>query len=78
MSKYKITKSKYILNINESGACVKYPAGKRVVVPTEVVDLYTLSLKNQKSITHFKTVYVDGKKLLPPFIVCPSTKIMDT
>lgn len=78
LTKYKITKPKYILNMDESGVRVGCPNGEEVVVPNEVVDLYTASPENKKSITIFETIYADGyKKPIPPLVVCPGVKVMD-
>ena len=64
--------------MDESDAQVGCPAGEKVVVLIEVIDLYVPSPENKKSVTIFETVYANGKELIPPFIVCPGVKIMDT
>jgi hypothetical protein len=46
-------------------------------VPIKVKELYTLSLENRKSITIIKTIIVDTRDPLPPFIITPSKKIID-
>lgn len=63
--------------MDESGVRVGCPAGEEVVVPIEVVDLYAPSPENRKSVTVFETVYADGRKPIPPFVVCPGIKIME-
>lgn len=64
--------------MDESGVRVGCPAGEEVVVPNDVVDLYTASPENRKSITIFETIYADGyRKSIPPLVVCPGVKIMD-
>lgn len=63
--------------MDESGVRVGCPAGEEVVVLLEVIDLYTPSPENRKSVTVFETIYVNGKEPIPPFIVCPGIKIME-
>jgi hypothetical protein len=46
------------------------------VVPVEVKELYTLSPKNRKSVTIIKTIIVDGREPLPPFVIVPRKKII--
>ena len=51
---------------------------EKIIVPSEIVDLYTPSPENKKSIIIFETVYADGKEPLSLFIVCSKIKIMVT
>ena len=64
--------------MDESGVRVGCPAGEKVVVPTEVTDLYAPSPENQKSVTIFETIHADGQTPPSPFVVCPGIKIIDT
>jgi hypothetical protein len=72
-----IIKGKNVLNMDESGARIGCPTGKHVIVPIEVKKLYTASPENRKSVTIIETIYADGRKPLPPFIITPGKKIMD-
>jgi hypothetical protein len=76
LAEYKITNSKLVLNIDESGARVRCPAGQYVVVPVEVKELYTASPENRKSVTIIETIIIDRKPLLP-FVITPGKKIID-
>jgi hypothetical protein len=66
---YKITKGKNVLNIDKSKAQVGCPRGEHVIVPTKVKELYTLSLKNWKSVTIIKTILADRREPLLLFII---------
>jgi hypothetical protein len=65
-----------VLNMDESGARIGCPAGEHVVVPVKVKELYTSSPKNRKLVTIIKTIIVDGREPLPPFVIVPGKKIM--
>ena len=65
-----------MLNIDESNAQVRCPAEEKVVVTSDVVDFYSASLENRKSVTIFETVYANSREPVPPFIVCLGIKIM--
>lgn len=78
LARYKITKPKYVLNMDESGVRVGCPSGEEVVVPDEVADLYTASPENRESVTIFETIYAGGKKPpILPLVICPGVKVMD-
>lgn len=77
LAKYKIDKPKQLLNMDESSARVRCPAGEEVVVSIDVVDLYAPSPENRKSVIIFETIYANGQTPIPPFIVCPGVKIME-
>lgn len=64
--------------MDELGARVGCLAGKEIGVPSKVMDIYTLSPENRKSVIIFETVYANGREPLLPFIMCPGVKIMDT
>ena len=64
--------------MDKLGAQVGCPAGEEVVVLSDVVDFYSASPENRKSVTIFETVYADGREPVSPFIVCSGIKIMET
>jgi hypothetical protein len=66
-----------VLNIDESRARVKCPRGEHVIVLAEVIELYTASPENKKSITVVKTIITDKRKPLPPFVIAPRKQIID-
>jgi len=66
-----------VLNIDKSGARVKCPKREHVIVPAEVIKLYTTSPENRKSITVVKTIIINRRKPLPPFIIAPKKQIID-
>lgn len=53
------------------------PRGQNIIVPTEVKEAYTRSPENRKSVTIIETIYADGRKPLPLFIIAPGQKIME-
>jgi hypothetical protein len=66
-----------VLNIDKSGARVRCPGGEHLIVLTELKELYTASPKNQKSMTIIKTILIDKREPLPPFVITPRKKIID-
>ena len=54
------------------------PSGEHVIVPVDVKELYIVSPKNRKSVTIIKTVITDRREPLPPFVIAPGQKIIDT
>jgi hypothetical protein len=82
--KYKITLLKLdiynredIHNINESRARVGCLRGEEVVVLIKIKELYTLSLKNRKSVTIIEAISADRRKLPPPLVICLRKKIIE-
>lgn len=75
--KYKIKSSKRVLNMDEVGSRIGCPTGEHIIVPINVRDHYTSSPENRKSVTIIETIYADGRKPLPPFIITPGKKVMD-
>ncbi|CZT46954.1 uncharacterized protein RSE6_07469 [Rhynchosporium secalis] len=63
--------------MDESRARVSYPTGEKVIILTEVKDLYIVSLENRKSVTIIETIRGDRKKILPPYIIALGKKIID-
>jgi len=47
-------------------------------VPIKVKELYTASPENRKSVTVIKTIIIDRREPLPPFVITPSQKIIDS
>jgi hypothetical protein len=78
LTKYGIKRAKYIYNMDESGVRVGCPTSEIVIVPTHVKELYTASPENRKSITIIETICADGSPPLPPAVICPSEKIMES
>ena len=78
LEEYKITKGKDLLNMDELGARIGCPTGEHVFVPLEVKEMYTSSPENRKSVTITETIHADGREPLPPFIIAPGKKIMDS
>ena len=64
--------------MDESGARVGCPGGEDIVVPIDVKELYIASPENRKSVTVIETAIADGREPLPPFIIAPGQKIMDS
>ncbi|RPA96909.1 hypothetical protein L873DRAFT_1791349 [Choiromyces venosus 120613-1] len=67
-----------LIKYDESGVHVGCPTGKIVIVSTQVKELYTANPENQKSITISKTIYADGSPPLPPIVISPVEKIMES
>jgi hypothetical protein len=67
-----------VLNINESGARVNCSASEHVIIPIKVKEIYIASLKNRKLVTIIKTIYANGREPLPPFVIAPSKRIIDS
>jgi len=78
LSKYNIDKAKYIYNMDEFGVRIGCPAGEVVIVPTEVKELYILSLENRQSVTIIEAICADGRPPPPPVIICPREKNMES
>ena len=64
--------------MDKSGARVGCPDGEKMVVLSDVVNLYAPSPENRKFVTIFETVYGNNRKPISLFIVYPRIKIMDT
>jgi len=64
--------------MDELGARIRCLEGEHVIVLVEVKELYTVSLENWKSVTVIETAIADGREPLPPFVIAPSQKIMDS
>ena len=77
LKEYKIIKGKNVLNIDESSARVRCPAGEHVIMPADIEELYTSSPENRKTVTVIETIITDGRKPLPPFIIAPGKKIIE-
>jgi hypothetical protein len=77
LRKYKITKAKNVINIDESGAHIRCPGGEYIVVLAEVKEIYTLSPKNRKSVTVIKAIRADSSDPPLPFIIVLGQRIME-
>jgi len=77
LAKYNIDKAKYLYNMDESGVRIGCPAGKVVIVPTEVKELYTTSPENRPSVTIIEAICADGCLPPSPVIICPGKKIIE-
>ena len=64
--------------MDETGARVGCPKGEEVVVPTELKELYTSSPENRLSVTIIEAICADGSKPIPPVIICPCVRIMES
>jgi DDE superfamily endonuclease len=73
-----ISHAKDIFNMDETGARVGCPKGEEVVVPVELKELYTASPENRLSVTIIETICADGSKPIPPVIICPGVRIMES
>jgi hypothetical protein len=77
LRKYKIIKAKNVINMDESGAYIRYPGGEYIIVLAEVKEIYTLSPENRKSVIVIEAIYADGSNPSPPFIIIPGQRIME-
>jgi len=77
LAELNITKGKNVLNMDESGARISCPTGEHVIMPIEVKELYMASPENRKLVIIIETIYIDGHKPLPLFVITPGKKIMD-
>jgi hypothetical protein len=66
-----------VLNIDELSARVRCLRGEHIIVLAEVIKLYIASPENRKFITIVKTIIIDGRKPLPPFVIALKKQIMD-
>jgi hypothetical protein len=64
--------------MDETGARVGCPKGEEVVVPVELKELYTASPENRLSVTIIETICADSSKPIPPVIICPGVRIMES
>jgi hypothetical protein len=58
-------------------ARVRYPRGKKIIIPSNIKEVYTQSPKNHKSITIIETVYTNRREPLPLFIITLGSKIIE-
>lgn len=79
LKRYKITKPSNIYNMDESGVRVGCPLGDEALVPDDVeTEGYIPSPENRKSLTIIETISADGRPPIPPVIICPGRKIMES
>jgi hypothetical protein len=63
--------------MDEAGSRLAYPGRKYIIAPFDVKEHYAASPENRKSVIVIETVIVDGRELLPPFIITPGKNIID-
>jgi hypothetical protein len=73
-----ISHAKDIFNMDETGARVGCPKGQEVVVPKRLKELYTSSPENRISVTIIETICADGSEPIPPVVICPGVRIMES
>ena len=73
-----ISHAKDIFNMDETGARVGCPKGQEVVVPKHLKELYTSSPENRISVTIIETICADGSEPIPPVVICPGVRIMES
>jgi hypothetical protein len=64
--------------MDESGARVGVLKWEEVVLPIEQKEIYTASPENRKSITIIETVSADGRQPIPPAIICPGQRFIES
>src|SRR4029077_20977410 len=75
---YKGVKSgKYIHNMDEKGCRIACPAGKEVVVPIEIKEMYVGVPENRLSLTVIESISADSKAI-PPVVIVPGGTIMES
>ena len=78
LAKRNIKKAKNIYNFDESGVRIGCPRGEEVVVPIDVKELYCSSPENRMQLTIIESVAADGSPLIPPTIICPGKRFMES
>ena len=73
-----ITEPKDIYNMDESGARIGVLKSEEVVLPIEQKEIHTASPKNHKSITIIETISADGGQSIPPAIICPGQRFIES
>jgi hypothetical protein len=63
--------------MDEVGARVGCPTGEHIIVPAHVKQHYSESPENRKSVTVIETIFVDGRKPIPAFVITPGKHIID-
>ena len=64
--------------MDESGVRIGCPKGEQIIVPTHVKEFYTPSPENRKSVTIIECISADGREPIPPLIICPGKRIMES
>ncbi|KAN0119380.1 hypothetical protein V8E51_001588, partial [Hyaloscypha variabilis] len=77
LEEFGIIKGKNVLNIDESRAHIRCLTREYIIMLIEVKEIYIASPKNRKLVTVIKTIYVDRRKPLPPFIIALGKKIIN-
>jgi hypothetical protein len=63
--------------MDELRAYISCPASEYIIIPIEVKELYIISPENRKLVIIIETIYIDGRKPFPLFIITPGKKIID-
>ena len=76
LKEYNITSRKNILNIDESSVRVSCLIKEDIIILADVKELYTASPKNRKSLIIIKTIIINKREPLPPFIITLGKRII--
>ncbi|CZS90908.1 uncharacterized protein RAG0_01784 [Rhynchosporium agropyri] len=76
IARLQIDSRKKVLNMDESGIRVGCPSAEKVIVPVAIIQLYIPTQGSRKTVTVIETIRGDGKKTLPPFVICPGEHII--
>ena len=73
-----ITEPRDIYNMDESGARIGVVKWEEIVLPIEQKEIHTASPENRKSITIIEAISADGNQSIPPAIICPGQRFMES
>jgi hypothetical protein len=73
-----ITEPKDIYNMDESGVIIGVVKAEKVVLPIEQKEIHLASPQNRKSITIIEAIAADGIQSIPPAIICPGHRFMES
>ena len=66
---FKIKYAKNIINFNKTGLRIEYTSFEKMIIPINIMEFYKASLENRKSITVYKTIYINGNESPSLFII---------
>jgi hypothetical protein len=69
-------KRRNIVNFDEAGFRVGCAKGQWILVPEDVLEYYSLSPENRRSLTIFEAIYANGRRPPPPVVVIQGKHIM--
>lgn len=72
-----IKTGRLIYNMDEKGARIAVPAGKEVIVPIGIKEMYVGVPENRLSLTVVESISADGTSI-PPLIIVPGILIMES